>query len=140
MLSVKNTYDSAIECYNKKINSNPLTIRPGNVPVARARVTEIESVIASRVSTKALDLLAQAQKADEMLKTLQDIEDKANAARTLNELNEPSQKYSLLLSSSNLITPVDIEKAKADLEVIKIDHAELIIDSGRKVQACEALN
>jgi len=140
MLSVKNTYDSAIKCYNDKINSNPLTIRPGNVPVARARVTEIESVIASRVSTKALDLLAQAQKADEMLKTLQDIENKANAAKTLNELNEPSQKYSLLLSSSNLITPIDIEKAKADLEVVRVDHAELIIDSNRKVQACDALN
>lgn len=140
MLDVKNTYDSAKACYNTKINSNPPLIKPYNIGVAQSRITDIDNILTSSIALKTVNLLTLAQNADANLKTLQEIEDKANAAQTLNDLNTPSQLYSQLLSSRSLITAVDIQKAKADLEAVRIESAGLKNDANRKVQECQSLN
>ncbi len=140
MLDVKNTYDAAKACYNTKINSNPPLIKPYNIGVAQSRITDIDNILTSSIALKTVNLLTLAQNADASLKTLQEIEDKANAAQTLNDLNTPSQLYSQLLSSRSLITAVDIQKAKADLEAVKIESAGLKNDANRKVQECQSLN
>lgn len=140
MLDVKNTYDSAKACYNAKINSNPPLIKPYNIGVAQSRITDIDNILTSSIALKTVNLLTLAQNADANLKTLQEIEDKANAAQTLNDLNTPSQLYSQLLSSRSLITAVDIQKAKADLEAVRIESAGLKNDANRKVQECQSLN
>ncbi|MDO8430478.1 MAG: hypothetical protein Q7S72_00600, partial [Candidatus Taylorbacteria bacterium] len=134
MLSIKNGYDSAKACYVTKQTSQP---RNRNSQNAQAAILEIDSILSTKVTAKTLNLFTAAKEADDRLKVLQDIENAANAAKTLNDLNAPSQKYSQMIQGRELITVIDIQKAKEELELIKTESYDLQQDALRKVQACQ---
>ncbi len=113
---LKNGYDSVILCYTNKIAGVPTTMRAINIPDARRGIDEINKIIETAIGPKLSSLDSKTKDADEVLRTIQDIETKANAAKTLNDLNDPSQKYSQLLSSGSLINGSDLLKAKEELE------------------------
>lgn len=113
---LKNGYDSVISCYTNKIAGVPTTMRALNIPDARRGIDEINKIIETAIGPKLASLDSQTKDADEVLRTIQDIETKANTAKTLNDLNDPSQKYSQLLSSGSLINTADLLKAKEELE------------------------
>lgn len=141
LLDIKNAYDAAKACYNTKINANPPVLKPFSLNEAKGKVAEIDNVIAVYgIATKALDLLTLAQSADAQLKSLQDIEDKVNAAKGLNDLNGPSQEYGALLSAQKLVTPTDIQRSKQDLDTARAQVGELKNDAMRRLQACQILN
>ena len=142
---VKSTYDSAISCYTNKIDGVPTAMREINIPLARSRISDINKTIETAISPKLTNLLSQTKNAEEVLSTIQDIEIKANAAKTLNDLNDPSQKYSQLLSSGSLINASDLLKAREELEQTSgVETARDYVDryqpdANRKRQECFVL-
>lgn len=143
--TVKSTYDSAISCYTNKIAGVPTAMRAINIPLANSRIEDINKIIETAISPKLTSLLSQSKNADEVLKAIQDIETKTNAAKTLNDLNDPSQKYSQLLSSGSLITATDLQKAQEELEQTSgVETARDYVDryqpdANRKRQECFVL-
>lgn len=133
MLDIKNNYEAAKSCYQTKIN----LATAGDQQRAQARINEIDSIINTQVSPRSSSLLSSAQDADYRMTTLQDIQTKANAAITLNDLNEPSQKYAGLIQSNSLTTAIDIQKSRDDLEQVRSTSAGLKQDAVRKMQQCQ---
>lgn len=142
---LKSTYDSAISCYANKIAGVPTTMRSINIPQAKSEIADINKIIETAIGPKLTALLSQSRNADEVLKTIQDIEREANAAKTLNDLNGPSQKYSQLLSNGSLITAIDILKAKEELDTTSgVTTAQDYVDrykrdADSKVRECSIL-
>lgn len=138
MLDIKNNYDTAKSCFETKA-ANENSFRGGVRDIALSEISLINSTLTTRVANKALSLLTLAQDADVRLKTLQDIQTATNNAKTLNDLNLPSQKYSQLVQSNTLTSAIDIQNAKADLTVVQSETADLKQDALRKIQKCQAL-
>jgi hypothetical protein len=138
MLGVRRNYDYALSCFDQKLNDTSNRYASDRQTIER-NIAEINATVISQVSSKATNLLLLLQDAETKLKTLQEIQDRANAARTLNDLNAPSQKYSELLQSRGLTTPQDIQKSKEDLDAVKVEAAPLKADAERKLQICQIL-
>lgn len=140
MLEAKNAYDSVKACYNEKINAVPQELTTGEIQTAQSRMAEIDTIISTSIAPKSLNLLTLAQQADTRLKTLEDMLAQVTVAKTLNDLNGPSRTYSEMLQTRTLVTAIDIQNAKEDLEQARNDSAELKQDALRKSQQCQLLN
>mgnify|MGYP001612566433 FL=1 len=132
MLSVKNAYDDVKKCYIGKAGLNPSLTSEAN-----ARIEAIDGIINSTVAPLASSVLSQSQEADSRLNTLIKIGTDVNNAKTLNDLNGPSQKLSGLINSKSLTTPKDIQDAIESLDKVKADSASMSQNAGREMQRCQ---
>ena len=131
VLDVKNAYESAKACYVSKMTTNPSMIQ--------SKIDEINSIISTNISPQATKLLGEAQDADKKYQTLLKIRNQANAARTVNEIREPSQEYSRMIQSRDLVSAKDIVDSQQELNAVKESMTPLKQDALRKSQDCQLL-
>jgi hypothetical protein len=139
MLDVKNSYTNAKACYTAQIK-NTLGNQVGKVQNAQNEISQIDSTLSTTVDPRTLNLLTLAKEADARLKTLTDIQDQANAAKTLNDISGPSQKYATILASGQVTTGLELSNSRTDLENIQNQSASLKLDANRRWQMCQATN
>lgn len=130
LVDIKTNYTSAQACY---------TAKGAGYSLYQYKVKEIDTILTSKVLPKLAQLTTWATDADNRLKTLQDIQDQATAAKTLNDLNSPSQKYADMLQSRSLVTSVDLQQSKDDLRDVEKDSRNLENDAEGEVRACQRL-
>jgi hypothetical protein len=142
MLDIKNSYDAAKKCYQAKIEENKNNHNPRSNPTQQAQdaIAQIDSIISTRITVKLNSILARAKEADARLKTIQDMETKIAAAKTVNDLRSPTENLSNIIQAGGISNAADIQRAKEDLEAIKEGSADLKQDAIRYLQSCQALN
>ena len=140
MTDIRNNYQSAIACYTANLASKSSGILNSKTSIYQSNITEINSIISTQVDPKITSLTVLAQEASAKVKTLQDIEDKANNAKSIDDINSASQQYAKLLQSNGLINANDIAKSSTDLTTIKEASVGLQQDASNKVQTCRNSN
>ena len=137
MLDVKNSYELAKSCYAGKISSSNPPLSSSQASFAQSKITEIDSIINTKVAPPATKLLTEAQEADARYATLKKIETDVNAAKTTNDLNIPSQQYSQMIQNRTLTSASDIANSQQELDDTKIVIDPMKTDAGRKLQECQ---
>lgn len=132
ILDAKKSYEDVRACYTLKIVSFPQY-----AALAQSKIGEIDSLENVNVNPLATKLLEGATSADSRYKALTDLRDQAKAAKTVNDINEPSQVFSQMLQNQNLITMKDIIESQQELEQTQTAAASIKQDAGRKLQACQ---
>lgn len=140
MGDVKNSYDQARVCYSGKIDTTNRNNGSGITQIAQSAISQIDSTLLSQVTPKLLDLFRLSQEADAKLGVLNTIESQANSAKTLNDLNTPSNTLSKLMQEQSLTSASDLEKSIVDLTNTKDESVPLLQDAQRKLQMCQVLN
>ncbi len=129
VLDVKTAYGIVKVCYENKISLDPSR--------AQAKIAEIDSIISRDITPLATRLLEEARQADGKYQTLLGIKTRANAARTVNEINEPSQAYAQMLQERTLVSAKDMMDSGQELETIKTTIEPMVQDAQRRSQACQ---
>ena len=137
IIDVRNTYDSAKACYTNKITNSQPPLSPATLTIFQNKITEIDNAINTTVSPLAVSLLTKAQEADDRLSRLTNLRTKVRDAKTLNDLNLPSQEYSQLVLSQRLTNGRDIVTAQQELEENKGTAESMKQDSQRRLQECQ---
>ncbi len=135
-LDAKTSYESVQSCYAVKIANQQPPLTSPQIAMANAKILEVNSIITTKIAPVAEKALAATKEADARYKALTDIRDQANAAKTVNDLNAPSQKYSQMLQSQSLTTQKDITASQQELDETKALVAPMKQDAQRKVQEC----
>lgn len=131
---VKDRYDQAKACYETK----KLTY-PANTSVFQSQINLINATEANFGLQGLFEKFAGlAADADTKYKTLSDLRDQTNLAKTADELNVPSQKFSLMTQAQNLVTAKDISDARQDLESTSSQTAPMKTDADQKFAQCQA--
>ncbi len=136
ILDVKNKYDDAKKCYDDKI-AGPPPLQGAQLSIAENKKTEIDSALRTNVTPVATKLLAEAKEADTRYVTLTTLRDEANAAKTVNELNAPTQKFALMLQNQSLTDAADIVNSQQELGEVRSSTSDMNRDAERKVQECQ---
>lgn len=132
MLDVKNAFDSVKSCYAGKVG---LTTPQTNE--AQLRINAIDEIINLTVAPTTAHLISLAQEADNRLAILIRIRNEATAAKTLNDLNKPSQEFSGLIQNQNLTSPKDIQDATEGLSAVEANSVTIKQDVMRAMQKCQ---
>jgi len=137
ILDVKNSYETAKTCYSGKIWGSEPPLTSSQVSLAQNKISEIEYAININVAPLASRLLNEAQEADLRYSKLKDIETRSKAAKTVNDLNTPSQEYGQMLQNRTLTTASDVVNSERETEETREKVAPLKQDAERKLQACQ---
>lgn len=122
ILEAKIAYNAAQSCFER--NSSP------------SQAAQVQVIIARDVTPLATRLLGEARDADAKLKTLIDIQASSTAAKTVNDLRGPSEKYSQIIQSQTAISPRSVQDSKEELDQVKTTSANLKQDAQRWLQQC----
>lgn len=130
-INVKKDYEAVQVCYAEGTASQ--VRNPRNY---QSLIDQITSIITNQINPVAAQLLAGAQEADARVATLQSIRTAASTARTLNDLNTPSQQLSNLIQGGGLTSEKDILDSKKEYTETQTKVAEFQQDAQRKLQQC----
>jgi hypothetical protein len=134
VVSAKQAYDAATTCYNQKLTD--YSNDGYRKAMALSGLEEVARAVASRITPVANELLAATKNADDQVKALTDIQASTTLAKTVNDLRGPSEKYSRLLQSQSLISPLKVSESKKELDKVKEDMDDAKSDAQRKLQQC----
>ncbi len=137
ILEVKNKYDEVTTCYNAHLAKTQPPITAPEKSLAENRKADVDTVVKTKVTPLATKLLNEATKADTNYTTLTKLRDQANAAKTVNDLREPSSAFSAMLQEQSLISANDIVSAQQEFEETTTTVKPLKEDAVRKLQACQ---
>lgn len=128
------SFDAVKACYTRKLSTENMSNSDRNQ--GQHEINQVEQKIAQDITPIATRLLGEARAADARLKALLDIQASSTVATTVNELRGPSEKYSQLLQSQNLVSPSAIQAAKTELEEVRITSDNLKQEAQRRMQEC----
>ncbi len=135
ILDAKRSYESVKACYVAKINSNDLTESQKNA--AESRIGDIDSLIAVKVASVAAKQLVAVQEADGRVSVLTDIKTAATTAKTINDLNKPSQQYAQLAQEQRLTNLKDVSDALQEYNSVDTQSKQMKEEAAAMYQACE---
>ena len=133
---IKDKYEATRLCYATKIASSTPPLTASQIAIGQTRIQEIDSKLTLDLAPIAAPILTSAAEASSSLQHLLDIERQANAAETLDEIDEPSTQYGYLIQSRVLVTAKDIGDAKKEVEDTKKDTSSLKTDAERRLTEC----
>jgi hypothetical protein len=147
-ISAKSKYETGRACYASKLaqaqaqqTANPIFSQGSgdhqSIIYYQSKIAEIDSIISTQITPTANILLDGVKEADSRMQILNDIKTAANNARTLNDINIPSQKFSELVQTSRLTGPQDVQESKDELSATQSKVNPLINDANRKLQECQ---
>jgi hypothetical protein len=137
VIDAQHGYEAVQACYATKIESTNPELREADKNEARERIGNIESLIVSKVAPIAAKQKSGADEAAARLKTLTDIRAAVNVAQTINDLNKPSQEYSLLAQQQRLTNAKDIVDSSQEVEDVSAQTSVMIEEAGRMMNDCE---
>mgnify|MGYP000956284595 CR=1 FL=1 len=140
--TVRGDYETAKACYAQKIvtaQSNQ-GFWQQNISRYQAEIAEIDSIIKNQIDPLAAKLVEGAKEADDRIATLEEIKEAAGIAKTLNDLNIPSQKFTALIQSGSMIGENEVADSKKEYDQTKKDVAKFQQDAKRKLQECKFTN
>lgn len=135
LVTSKNKYEDVKSCYSNKIASNSLDSEEKSE--AETRISGVDQIIMSKVTPLAAKAQVSALEADTRLKTLTELKTAVTTAKTVNDLNPPSQQYSLMAQEQKLTNAKDIVDAQEEYGAIKSQTDSFNNEAARLRQACD---
>ncbi len=137
IIATQNNYKAVQACYAAKIESTNPRLREDDADEAQERIEDIEGVLITKVAPIASKQFESAKEADDRLKILNEIKAAATAAKTVNDLNGPSQRYGVIVQEQRLTNARDIVESQQELETVRSQANSMNEEAGRLKQECD---
>ena len=137
MLDVKKSFDNVKACYDNKIKNSIPPLNTYDINRAQGKIVEIDSVLNISVNPQSSKLLIQAQEADKRYSILTSMKTTALTAKTVNDMNSPSQELGRMIQNQSLVNANDIVASQQELADVQATATTLKADASRKSQECD---
>ncbi|MEK7184836.1 MAG: hypothetical protein AAB683_01725 [Patescibacteria group bacterium] len=137
IIATKNNYESVKSCYANKISSNNPTLTASQTQSAQSKIVNIDNKITSDIAPQASQLLISAKQADVKLLEITRLKTSITIANTLNELNEPSQKLSLMIQNRTITTGIEVVKSKEEYDAVVVKTSPMNAEAQKMLDECQ---
>ncbi len=134
--ATKNSYEKVKSCYTTKISSNS-GLSTSQIQFAQGKIAVIDGKITAEIAPIAAPLLLGAQQADFKQREITSLKTSITTATTINDLNTPGQKLSILIQNQSIITAIDVLASKNEYETLLGKTQPMNADANNLQRECD---